>query len=65
MKADTVRGITTAIKQHLCWVKGKQPFGSKVMCRGITGSGLHTWPGPIGYCCKDMHEQHHPVRCEQ
>ena len=61
MKAKTVRGITAAIKRHLQWDEGKQPFGSRVMCRGITGSKLHTWPGLVGYCCKDMHEQHFQV----
>jgi len=62
MKARTVRGITVAIKRHLQWDEGKQPFGSRVMCRGITGTKLHTWAGLVGYCCKDMHEQHFQVR---
>ena len=39
----------------------KQPFGSRVMCKGLTGTRLHTWPGLVGYCCKDMHEQHFQV----
>ena len=62
MKSKMVRGITTAIKQHLGWVKGKQPFGSRVMCRGISGHKLHTWEGLVRYCCKDMHEKHFEVR---
>ena len=61
MRAKTVRGITLAIKQHLGWDKGKQPAGSRVMCRGITGDKLHTWAGLVGYCCKDMHEPHFQV----
>ena len=56
-----MRGITIAIKQHLGWDKGKQPAGSRVMCRGITGDKLHTWAGLVGYCCKDMHEPHFQV----
>ncbi len=61
MRAKTVRGITIAIKQHLQWDNGKQPFGSRVMCRGLTEHKLHTWVGLLGYCCKDMHEQHFQV----
>ena len=62
MRAKTVRGITLAIKRHLGWdIPGKQPAGSRVMCKGITGSRLHTWAGLVGYCCKDLHEEHFQV----
>lgn len=61
MRAKTVQGITTAIKKHLRWDKGRQPDGSRIMCRSITGIKLHTWAGLVGYCCKDLHEQHFQV----
>ena len=58
MSAKTVRRITLAIKRHLGWdATGKQPPGSRVMCKGITGSRLHTWAGLVGYCCKDLPEE--------
>ena len=63
LKAKTARGITVAIKRHLQWDKGKQPSGSRVMCRGLTRDKLHTWPGLVGYCCKDLHERHFQVCC--
>ena len=63
MQAKTVRGITAAIKRHLHWDEGRQPPGSRVMCRGLTGNRLHTWAGLVGYCCKDMHEPHFQVCC--
>ena len=62
MRAKTVRGITSAIKRHLGWDQGKQPFGSRVMCRELIEKKLHTWQGLLGYCCKDLHEDHFEVR---
>ena len=48
MRAKTVRGITLALKRHVAWdATGKQPPGSRVMCKGITGSRLHTWAGLV------------------
>ena len=65
MRAKTVRGImmiTAAIKVHMGWDKGRQPAGSRVMCRSLTNNKLHTWTGLVGYCCKDLHEEHFQVR---
>jgi len=61
MRAKTVRGISAALKAHLGWDKGRQPVGSRVMCRSVTNNKLHTWPGLVGYCCKDLHEDHFQV----
>lgn len=30
-----------------------------VNSKGLTGKGLHTWHGLLGYCQKDMHEKHY------
>lgn len=30
-----------------------------VNSKGLTGKGLHTWHGMLGYCQKDMHEKHY------
>ena len=32
-----------------------------VNSKGLTGKGLHTWHGLLGYCQKDMHESHYRV----
>ena len=48
-KTVTVRGLTVAIKRHLQWDEGKQPFGSRIMCRGITEKQAPhmAWPGGL------------------
>ena len=32
-----------------------------VNSKGLTGKGLHTWHGLLGYCQQDMHEKHYLV----
>ena len=37
----------------------KVPGNNFVNSKGLTGKGLHTWHGLLGYCQKDMHERHY------
>ena len=53
--ATCVANVTKALKAYL------DPDGSKgivVLCKKLTGKGLHTYIGLIGYCLKDSAQPH-------
>lgn len=56
--ASSTRAVAEEIKKALGWTKNHTPAGMNVMCRGLTGIGLHTMDGMIGYCTKDEGAPH-------
>jgi hypothetical protein len=56
--AKSTRAVAEEVKKALGWTKDHTPAGMNVMCRGLTGIGLHTIDGMIGYCTKDEGAPH-------
>ena len=49
------------VKVYLGWDKGEAPSGSHVLVKRLSGVGLHTYVGMLGYCIKDKGEDHFEV----
>ena len=49
------------VKVYLRWDKGEAPSGSHVLVKRLSGVGLHTYVGMLGYCIKDKGEDHFEV----
>lgn len=57
IQAESMIAISRVIKEYLGWDKNV-PVGGVVMCRSLKNTGLHTFHGLIGYCMKDLDENH-------
>ena len=51
--------MNSILKNWLGWNIKKPSPGAKITCRSLKGDGLHTWHGLIGYCMKDLGQQHY------
>lgn len=52
---------STALQAFLGWNKGNQPADTHILTRRLTGRGLHTFIGLVGYCLKDSGLPHFRV----
>ena len=49
------------VEVYLRWDKGEAPSSSHVLVKRLSGVGLHTYVGMLGYCIKDKGEDHFEV----
>ena len=54
--------VSKLLKTYLGWdEKGESPHNLHVLVKNLTGVGLRTYIGMIGYCVKDRAEEHFQV----
>ena len=53
--------VNKLVKVYLGWDKGEAPSGSYVLMKRLSGVGLHTYVGMLGYYIKDKGEDHFEV----